>query len=145
MTDARDLRQRGQDFRSQLPQRQTNAPEEQGHRVATIRRSRDEELRISWCEYEGRPYVNLRMWKLGEDGSTWWPVKEKGLTIRIRELPDLADAVAELLNLASSYRDWRAQGGQAGPGATRPTRYDPARLPAPSPPETRFDEFESGT
>jgi hypothetical protein len=84
------------------------------------------------------------MWKLGEDGQQWWPVKEKGLTVRIRELPELADAVAELLELASSYRDWRAQqGGQAGPAA-RPTRYDPARLPAPQPPETRFSEFEEG-
>jgi hypothetical protein len=145
MTDTRDLRQQAQQLRQQLPQRQSPAPDEHGTRVAVIKRSKDEEIRISWCTYEDRPYVNVRLWKVGEDGATWYPQKEKGLTFRIRELPDLADAVAELLILAQSYHQWRAQqGGQAGPGAARPARYDPARLPAPSPPETPFSEFEGG-
>src|SRR4051794_25516718 len=97
-TAAKDLRDRASRLREQLPpRRQSVAPVENGRRVATIERADGEEIRINWCDYEGKPYVSIRLWKRSQDGS-WWPDGKRGMSWRIREIPDIAEAVAELLD-----------------------------------------------
>ena len=71
------------------------APEENGVRLATINRSEDEELRLAWSEYNGRHFLNIRVWNRRDNG--WWPDKTKGMTVRVRELPDFADGIAKAL------------------------------------------------
>jgi hypothetical protein len=105
-----DLRHRAQSLRQRLPERrQASPPPEQGRRLATIPRPKDdEELRISWCEYEGHPYLGVRFWRRGDDGQ-FWPDKARGFSIRLRELPDVAEAIAEALELADQHQAQRAR------------------------------------
>lgn len=90
-------------------------PEERGRRLATLPRGKAEELRVTLDSFEGKPYLGLRVWSQGADGS-WWPLKGKGLSIRVRELADVAAALHqadEILNGEGSVtgsRDRRRDG-----------------------------------
>jgi len=96
-----DLRARAAELRAALPRPQTvKGPEERGRRLATLPRPPSGELRVTWDEYQGRPYLSLRLWNQDGNG-TWWPDKDKGLTIRVHELPDTAEALALALDLAA--------------------------------------------
>jgi hypothetical protein len=140
MSTTDDLRGRAARLRGQLPPPPNGGhpPEDTGRRLATCPRGHGEELRISWCEYEGNPYLNLRIWKRDQFQRGWWPDK-RGLAIRVRELPDLAEALAAALDLAAEHRALRP----SGPGP-RPRRDKPVS-PAPPPPARsggeEFSEF----
>lgn len=58
--------------------------------VLRLARTPTEELRIERSEYEGHPFVNVRVWVF--NGTVWLPTK-KGCSFRFREL----DAIAEYL------------------------------------------------
>lgn len=73
------------------------APIEQGERLATSARSESEELRITLGEYNGRPFLSIRVWSRGTDGQ-WWPTKDKGIAIRRHEMATLAEGVAAALD-----------------------------------------------
>ena len=101
---ADDLRDRAQNLRRSMPPRASAAPPpENGRRLGTINRSESEEIRINWSEFEGHPFLSIRMWKRYDDG-TWWPDK-RGIAIRVRELPDLVVAMAEAIDLAQDVAD----------------------------------------
>ncbi len=139
MSSASDLRDRAERLREQLPPRQVaTPPTENGKRLGTIERSASEEIRVNWSEYEGKPFISIRMWKRSDDGA-WWPDK-RGIAIRIRELPAVATAIAEALDIAEAdVRQWREQQTRR-PAAPMPgRRIDQATLPAPS--QEVFDEF----
>lgn len=154
MVSPSDLRGAAQRLRNQLPQRQHNKPPaETGQRLATIARSNDEELRVNWCEYEGKPYLSLHLWNRDRDGQ-WWPDGKRGMSVRIRELPDLAEAIAEALGLAAESLNRSRPGGRPSHAQPSP-RVDPqrqrsdARGAAPQPPwaigqAEAFDEFQEG-
>jgi hypothetical protein len=76
-------------------------PVERGERLATIPRGDSEELRIVWDQYEGKPYLSLRVWTKDAAGG-WWPDKAKGVTIRRRELAAFADGFAVALDRAEA-------------------------------------------
>lgn len=101
-----DLRARAARLRDTLPGERPRAapPEDTGQRLATLprdERGQRAELRVSWAEYEGRPYLSLRVWTL-DDGGAAWPSKV-GVTVRLRELPAVAEAIAEALDLAERH------------------------------------------
>ncbi|KGA94452.1 hypothetical protein LptCag_1215 [Leptospirillum ferriphilum] len=94
-----DLQQKASELRSTLPKTGGGtAPVDQGIRLATFQRP-EGELRLTWNTYEGRPYIRFQLWSKGEDGS-FWPVKGQGFTIKIKELPDLAEGVSRALDMA---------------------------------------------
>jgi hypothetical protein len=160
MPSPSDLRSRAASLRSALPERrQATPPPETGRRIGTITRSKDEEIRVNWAEYQGKPYVSLRMWNRSDDGS-WWPDAKKGMSVRLRELAGVAEAIAAALDLAEEHQRGRqpgqaAQGEAARPpagrsdgdgqrrivGAQRPERrgYDPGTLPPAN--QGQFSEF----
>lgn len=103
MEGRQDLRAAAQDLRQAYPGKpQASAPVDNGKRLATIVRGDAEELRVSWAEYEGHPFLSLRVWKKDSSGS-WWPDKAKGLTIRLRELADFIDGVAAAVDEAKTH------------------------------------------
>lgn len=70
-------------------------------------------LRLAVNRYEGHPFVQLRIWTRDAAGGLW-PSKA-GVTIRRRELPDFAVAVANALDLVAQY-ETPARSVDAAPG-----------------------------
>ena len=99
-----ELRNAAQGLREALPARTiTKPPEEQGRRLATFTRAEgEEELRVSWAEYKGHPFLSFRIWERDTNGQ-FWPSKERGFTVRLRELPDLAEAIAAAMEEARAF------------------------------------------
>lgn len=119
MSDSDDLRNRAENLRQAMPGRQSGTPpQENGKRLGTINRSETEQIRINWSEYDGHPFLSIRMWKRYDDG-TWWPDK-RGIAIRVRELPDLVVAMAEAVDLAQDVADNWSQRRTAPPPPRRP-------------------------
>jgi hypothetical protein len=138
------LRSQAQRLRGALPpRRQATPPAEQGRRLATIPRPKDDaEIRLNWCEYDGHPYLSIRVW-VKDDAGEWWPDKHRGFSVRLRELPDVADAIAQAAELAADHLEGR-QGGidrHAPPPGHRPA--DPGRR-ADGVESGQFDEFQGG-
>lgn len=52
-----------------------------------------EELRLTVDKYKGHEYVSARVWYLPAAGVEWLPSK-KGLTFKLRELPDVTRALS---------------------------------------------------
>jgi hypothetical protein len=142
MSDTNDLRDRAEQLRRQFPPRRSaTPPQENGRRIGTIDRSETEQIHVNWSEFEGKPFVSPRLWKRGDDGG-WWPDAKRGMSVRIRELHDLAAAIAEALDLAeANQRQWRESQANRPP-APMPGRrvMDPATLP-PADGSKVFDEF----
>ena len=93
------LIEKASELRSALPrQGGGKAPEDTGIRLATFPRP-EGELRFTWNVYEDRPYLRLQLWSKSDDGS-YWPVKSQGFTIRVKDLPDLAEGVQKALDMA---------------------------------------------
>ena len=98
----RDLKGKSALLREVMPREKAReAPKEEGKRLGVLRRD-GEELSIVWSEYEGRPYLSLRIWTKGTNG-VFYPDKARGFTIRLRELPDFADAIESALEEADAY------------------------------------------
>lgn len=135
------------------PPRPSAAPQETGEILAIFPRGRSEELRVALAEFEGSPYVSLRVWAAGSDGQLW-PVKGKGVSIRLREVADLAAALTEIADRlgdddgAVPGRSLAAERrrNEQGPRATsmpyRTSGDGSPRRPTGSTPVAVFDEFE---
>lgn len=80
------------------------APQERGERLVTLARSAFEELRVTWDEFKGHPYLSLRVWTRGTDGQ-WWPDRARGCSIRIRELEAFAAAIDTAIERAAASDD----------------------------------------
>lgn len=93
------LTEKASQLRASFPaSRGGKAPEDTGIRLATLTRP-EGEWRLSWNVFEDRPYVRLQFWSKGEDGGLW-PVKGQGVTVRVKELPDLAEGIQRALDMA---------------------------------------------
>jgi hypothetical protein len=66
--------------------------------IATVPKSKREEIRVSLSECEGRKLLNVRVWFQAEDGEKR-PGKA-GLAFKIEKLPDFADAISLALEKA---------------------------------------------
>lgn len=114
-------------------------PEDRGERLATLPRGQGEELRVSLDEYEGRPYISLRVWAIGQDGS-WWPTK-KGCSVRIREITDVAQALMRANDMIFGPRCPSPPALPAARGYRRPEGPAPRELPGLAGGGEDFDEF----
>jgi hypothetical protein len=120
------------------------APQDHGHRLATIPRSSkgaEEELRVSLASYRGHDFLSLRVWQRDDQGR-WWPQKAKGCSVRLSE----ADDVAEALKAGRRIAD-RDRPAQPGKGPHKPATRQPAREQREFPPERAaggegFSEFD---
>ena len=59
--------------------------------LATIDRRDGEQIRIAWAEYNGTPFLDLRVYF--RDTSGEWRPTRKGITLRPDQLDELASAI----------------------------------------------------
>ena len=101
-------------------------PVDEGEALATFRRGRRQELRVSLAEWHGHPFVDLKVWRR-ESAGPWRPVKGRSCSVRLAEAGPLAEALArvgagrsETERPAARQRprcDARGRPGQAGQAA----------------------------
>lgn len=72
---------------------------DQGEVLARSTRTDGTELRVSMHAYEGKPYLRIGPWQRGE-GDSWWPVKGKGTTVKVRELGDVVTGLCDAMERA---------------------------------------------
>jgi hypothetical protein len=104
----------------QLPAVRQRPPGEQGTVLAVLPRHGGEEMHVSLCDYNGHPYVSLRVWAPGTDGQLW-PMKARGCSVRVKEIMPVARALAEALKLIG------ADAGGSQPPQRRPSGEAPGR------------------
>lgn len=71
-----------------------------GVKMATINRGPNRELRVRWREFKGHHFLDLREWSVNPKNSQWWPEKGKGITIKARELKNVASAINDAVVLS---------------------------------------------
>jgi len=103
-----------------------SGPVENGERLATIPRRDGDELRLSWAEYNGHNFLNVRVWHKDDNGTSF-PYRDKGLTVRLAELDDFAEGIQKALTMARSG----AQTPQDAPPTTRRKIGTAKRKPTP--------------
>lgn len=69
-----------------------------GKVLASIARPDGTQLRVSAHTYEGRPFVRVAPWSSRDGGATWWPVKGKGASVKVRELAAVAAALLDAID-----------------------------------------------
>ena len=85
-------------------QKPKGAPKEEldpGKILATCKRQDGTELRVALREYEGKPWVDVRIWQPMDERMA--PSK-KGVGIRTRELPDVVEALVAAMQELQSKR-----------------------------------------
>jgi hypothetical protein len=98
---------------------QATAPEPTGEVLARFpRRGPDgveQELRVVRDEYQGHRYLAVRLWQ--RDGRTgqWWPLKGKGISVRLSEAQGVAEALVEGLELAGRDEQQSPTPGRPAP------------------------------
>jgi hypothetical protein len=70
--------------------------------LVVLERGKGERFAVLWREYEGFHFLDLRVQFQAEDGR-WLPTK-KGVTVKLRELHNVADAFARAVELAKEVR-----------------------------------------
>lgn len=79
-------------------------PAEQGVNLVELARGEDR-LRCTWTEYQGRPFLSVRLWTPARDGSeSYWPTK-RGVSIRCHELREVRAALDAAIALAGDLED----------------------------------------
>lgn len=107
-------------------------PEPRGRILLECERGTDTLLRVSLDEWEGKPFVSLRVWERSRDGA-FWPTK-RGCSVRLSEIAALVGTLVAL------EREGLGHGTSSQPQTPRPSRHDvPNRQPATSTQARRQD------
>ena len=77
--------------------------------LASVPRTDGTQLRVSVHTYEGRPFVRVAPWASRDGGRSWWPVRGKGASVRVRELASVAAALLDALDAAAAGSNDAAQ------------------------------------
>jgi hypothetical protein len=78
------------------PPRTAAPPQDDGVELATFPRGDGKELRIRLKTYNNNPYISLVLWERG------WPVKGRSLSIRLREVEAMTEALQRAGELAET-------------------------------------------
>ena len=85
-------------------------PEDEGKPLATLDRGPNCQLRVRGKMFKGAAFVDVRVWEKNDRGD-WWPTRGKGVTLKPRELRELASALA---TAADNFERRQGQGGDRG-------------------------------
>jgi hypothetical protein len=104
---------------------QAPPPEPSGQLLASFDRPNrdraDEQLRVVLDQYEGHPFLSLRLWSRDDRSGAWWPVRGKGISVRLKEAEGVARALME------AVKRMEGQGGEQRPGPRRQRRAEEGR------------------
>jgi hypothetical protein len=118
-------------------------PEPSGLLLAAFARKSPEglqqELRIVLDTYQNRPYLAVRLWQRDRRTGSWWPMKGKGVSIRLSEVEGAVEALRKGGRIAGQGGD-RATRRAAGQGP-RQARAGGGRDDRPRAFQRGFDEF----
>lgn len=92
---------------------QSGPPEPSGELLVSIARGESEQLRVSLDEYEGHPFISIRLWAM-DRGGAWWPTK-KGVTVRVRELGQVITALGKAAKQTGQGRQPRSTTRSSSP------------------------------
>jgi hypothetical protein len=93
-------------------------PQDDGELLAELPRCDGREaLRVTLKTYEGHPFVALRVWARDDHTGSWWPVRGKGCTVRLKE----AARVIAALQRAAALATARQAAAGAPAGSDRPS------------------------
>jgi Transcriptional Coactivator p15 (PC4) len=97
-------------------QPQQQAPVDDGVELAAFPRNNGaEELRVGLKEYKGSRYIALRVWARDAGSGSYFPVRGKGVSVRLGEAEGVAEAFRKAIKTAD---EMRAKGG----GRSEPDR-----------------------
>ena len=113
------LTEKAQELRSTLPKSGGGTPPAMKGQLLGTLPHKDGAVRIVWDEYEGHFYLSLRLWTADDNGQLW-PSKT-GFTVRVRDIPALAEAVSQAVDLAL------AETRKTGSPSPREDRYARSR------------------
>ena len=82
-------------FRASMQKPKGEVEQDPGKVLASCERQDGTELRVTLKEYQGRPWIDVRIWQAAE-GEKTIPTK-KGVGIRTRELPDVVEALVSAM------------------------------------------------
>lgn len=85
-----------------LPAEPAAPPEPTGEVVAAFDRpgrgGPDQQLRVTLEEFKGHPFLSIRLWTRDREGG-WWPVRGRGVSVRLSEAEGVAEALQVALDL----------------------------------------------
>lgn len=121
------------------PSPEATPPAENGKRLLTLSRGDGAELRINLAEFQGRPFISIRLWEKNPSGE-WWPTKGRGGSIRMGEIQSVIEA---LEGVVSQQRpEQRPEQRPANRVKVEPVRQFNGRpVPAPDQTNAPWDEF----
>ena len=103
-------------------------PQDEGEPIGVFQRSQGrEELRVVLKTFKDHPYVSIRVWERDQAGE-FWPVKGKGVSIRISEAADVAEALGNVE--AGIRQDDRRSSKPAARSLRRDQRRQPLDIPS---------------
>ena len=77
--------------------------------LASVPRTDGTQLRVSVHTFEGRPYVRVAPWASRDGGRSWWPIRGKGASVRVRELAAVAAALLDAIDVVGNDGPSRPQ------------------------------------
>jgi hypothetical protein len=65
-------------------------------------------------EYQGHPYISVRLWQRDSRTGAWWPQKGRGVSVRLSEARGVAEALEKALEMADRGMEECTTPGQGG-------------------------------
>lgn len=124
------------------PSTTPSATDDAGLRLVTLdRQSREgppSELRVTVAEYQGHKFLSLRVWIQNAQTGVWYPAKDKGVSVRLKEAEAVAEAIKRGLRIAEGDSDPATPRGR---GPVRREAPGQQRLIERAPGGDQFSEF----
>ena len=73
--------------------------------VASLQKNSSETIKVQLQTWKNEPYVDIRIWVAGEDGTPGVQPTRKGLTINVELLPDLLAALQRVSEIIEGSHD----------------------------------------
>lgn len=132
----RDPRARASEFQQRRDEGREERPDE-GRIFAREKRRDGTEFRVSLHTFRGSTFVRVAAWQLGADRKHWWPVRDKGMTVKLSEIGAAVTGLCDAMDVLEG----RAPAPRVDAMA-RATNDDDDAAPGDGPAQTQNDDME---